>query len=114
VLENVAVAPLVSVLAFVCSVGNVPLAAALWGHGVAFGGVIAFLFADLVTLPLLVIYRRYYGTADRVAALRVVVDDGERRRSRHRRALWRDAPHPELSPRHGSLRVSFPSAPRWS
>jgi hypothetical protein len=63
VLENVALAPLVSVLAFVCSVGNVPLAAALWGHGVAFGGVIAFLFADLVTLPLLVIYRRYYGTA---------------------------------------------------
>jgi hypothetical protein len=63
VLENVVLAPLVSVLAFVCSVGNVPLAAALWGHGVAFGGVIAFLFADLVTLPLLVIYRRYYGTA---------------------------------------------------
>lgn len=63
ILENVALAPLVSVLAFVCSVGNVPLAAALWGHGVAFGGVIAFLFADLVTLPLLVIYRRYYGTA---------------------------------------------------
>jgi uncharacterized membrane protein YraQ (UPF0718 family) len=62
VLENVILAPLVSVLAFVCSVGNVPLAAALWGHGVAFGGVIAFLFADLVTLPLLVIYRRYYGT----------------------------------------------------
>jgi uncharacterized membrane protein YraQ (UPF0718 family)/YHS domain-containing protein len=62
VLENVLLAPLVSVLAFVCSVGNVPLAAALWGHGVAFGGVIAFLFADLVTLPLLVIYRRYYGT----------------------------------------------------
>ncbi len=64
VLENVALAPLVSVLAFVCSVGNVPLAAALWGHGVAFGGVIAFLFADLVTLPLLIIYRRYYGTAN--------------------------------------------------
>ena len=63
VLENVIVAPLVSVVAFVCSVGNVPLAAALWGHGVAFGGVIAFLFADLVTLPLLVIYRRYYGPA---------------------------------------------------
>ncbi|MGH3732414.1 MAG: permease [Acidimicrobiales bacterium] len=63
VIENAALAPLVSVLAFVCSVGNVPLAAALWAHGVAFGGVIAFLFADLVTLPLLVIYRRYYGTA---------------------------------------------------
>ena len=64
VVENVIVAPLVAVLAFVCSVGNVPLAAALWGHGVAFGGVIAFIFADLVTLPLLVIYRRYYGTAN--------------------------------------------------
>ncbi len=64
VLENVIVAPLVSVVAFVCSVGNVPLAAALWGHGVAFGGVIAFLFADLVTFPLLVIYRRYYGLAN--------------------------------------------------
>jgi uncharacterized protein len=62
VVENVIVAPLVAVLAFVCSVGNVPLAAALWGHGVAFGGVVAFIFADLVTLPLLVIYRRYYGT----------------------------------------------------
>jgi uncharacterized protein len=64
VLENVIVAPLVSVVAFVCSVGNVPLAAALWGHGVAFGGVVAFLFADLVTFPLLVIYRRYYGLAN--------------------------------------------------
>jgi uncharacterized membrane protein YraQ (UPF0718 family)/YHS domain-containing protein len=64
VLENVIVAPLVSVVAFVCSVGNVPLAAALWGHGVAFGGVIAFLFADLVTFPLLMIYRRYYGLAN--------------------------------------------------
>ncbi len=64
VLENVIVAPLVSVVAFVCSVGNVPLAGALWGHGVAFGGVIAFLFADLVTFPLLTIYRRYYGLAN--------------------------------------------------
>jgi uncharacterized membrane protein YraQ (UPF0718 family)/YHS domain-containing protein len=62
VLENVVLAPLVAVLSFVCSVGNVPLAAALWAHGVAFGGVVAFIFADLVTLPLLVIYRRYYGT----------------------------------------------------
>jgi uncharacterized membrane protein YraQ (UPF0718 family)/YHS domain-containing protein len=62
VLENVVLAPLVAVVAFVCSVGNVPLAAALWGHGVAFGGVVAFIFADLVTMPLLIIYRRYYGT----------------------------------------------------
>ena len=63
VAENVLLAPLVGVLAFVCSVGNIPLAATLWARGVAFGGVIAFIFADLVTLPLLAIYRRFYGTA---------------------------------------------------
>ncbi|MCU1363448.1 MAG: hypothetical protein JWM55_1276 [Acidimicrobiaceae bacterium] len=63
VVENVAVAPLLAVVSFVCSVGNIPLAAALWAHGVAFGGVIAFIFADLITLPLLAIYRRYYGTS---------------------------------------------------
>ena len=51
VLENVVVAPLLAVISFVCSVGNIPLAAALWAHGVAFGGVISFIFADLVTLP---------------------------------------------------------------
>jgi uncharacterized membrane protein YraQ (UPF0718 family)/YHS domain-containing protein len=68
VLENVAVAPLLAVISFVCSVGNIPLAAALWAHGVAFGGVISFIFADLVTLPLLFIYRRFYGTR---AALRL-------------------------------------------
>ncbi len=63
VLENVLLAPLVAVLACVCSVGNIPLAATLWGHGVAFGGVIAFIFADLIALPLLAIYRRFYGAA---------------------------------------------------
>jgi uncharacterized protein len=63
VLENVLLAPLVAVLACVCSVGNIPLAATLWGHGVAFGGVIAFIFADLIALPLLAIYRRFYGVA---------------------------------------------------
>jgi uncharacterized protein len=68
VLENVVVAPLLAVISFVCSVGNIPLAAALWAHGVAFGGVISFIFADLVTLPLLFIYRRFYGTR---AALRL-------------------------------------------
>jgi len=60
--ENVVIGPLLAVLAFVCSIGNVPLAAALWSGGISFGGVIAFVFADLITLPLLVIYRRYYGT----------------------------------------------------
>jgi YHS domain-containing protein/uncharacterized membrane protein YraQ (UPF0718 family) len=64
VLENAVVAPLVAVISFVCSVGNIPLAAALWVHGVAFGGVISFVFADLVTLPLLLIYRRFYGAAN--------------------------------------------------
>ena len=61
VVENAVIAPLIAVISFVCSVGNIPLAAALWTHGVAFGGVIAFIFADLVTLPLLFIYRRFYG-----------------------------------------------------
>jgi hypothetical protein len=54
--------PLVSVFSFVCSIGNVPLAAVLWNGGISFGGVIAFIFADLIILPILVIYRKYYGT----------------------------------------------------
>jgi YHS domain-containing protein/uncharacterized membrane protein YraQ (UPF0718 family) len=61
-LENVAVGPFLAIISFVCSVGNVPLAAALWHGGIAFGGVVAFVFADLITLPLLFIYRKYYGT----------------------------------------------------
>ncbi|MDG3443617.1 permease [Nitrospirillum amazonense] len=55
------VGPLVAIIAFVCSVGNVPLAAVLWNAGASFGGVIAFIFADLIVLPILDIYRRYYG-----------------------------------------------------
>ena len=58
---NALLGPLVAVLSFVCSIGNVPLAAVLWGSGVSFGGVLAFLFADLIVLPLLDVYRRYYG-----------------------------------------------------
>jgi uncharacterized membrane protein YraQ (UPF0718 family)/YHS domain-containing protein len=61
-LENVVVGPFIAVVSFVCSVGNVPLAAALWRGGISFGGVISFIFADLITFPLLLIYRRYYGT----------------------------------------------------
>jgi len=60
-LENVIVGPLIAIVSFVCSVGNVPLAAALWHGGISFGGVISFIFADLITFPLLLIYRRYYG-----------------------------------------------------
>jgi uncharacterized membrane protein YraQ (UPF0718 family) len=55
------VGPLVAVLSFVCSIGNVPLAAVLWNGGISFGGVLAFIFADLIILPILDIYRRYYG-----------------------------------------------------
>jgi hypothetical protein len=55
------VGPLIAMCSFVCSVGNVPLAAVLWNSGISFGGVIAFLFADLLVLPILDIYRRYYG-----------------------------------------------------
>jgi len=58
---NALLGPLVAVLSFVCSIGNVPLAAVLWGAGVSFGGVLAFLYADLIVLPLLDVYRRYYG-----------------------------------------------------
>jgi uncharacterized membrane protein YraQ (UPF0718 family)/YHS domain-containing protein len=61
-LENVIVGPFIAVISFVCSIGNVPLAAALWHGGISFGGVIAFIFADLITFPLLLIYRKYYGT----------------------------------------------------
>jgi hypothetical protein len=61
-IENVLIGPLIAVLSFVCSVGNVPLAAVLWSGGISFAGVLAFLFADLIVLPILAIYRKYYGT----------------------------------------------------
>ena len=62
-IENVIVGPVIAVLSFVCSVGNVPLAAVLWSGGISFAGVLAFLFADLIVLPIGAIYRKYYGTA---------------------------------------------------
>jgi len=55
------VGPVVAVVSFVCSIGNVPLAAVLWNSGISFGGVVAFIFADLIVLPILNIYRKYYG-----------------------------------------------------
>ncbi len=60
-IENAIIGPAIAVLSFVCSIGNVPLAAALWKDGISFGGVISFIFADLITFPLLMIYRKYYG-----------------------------------------------------
>jgi uncharacterized protein len=73
-LENALVGPVIAVLSFVCSVGNVPLAAVLWSGGISFAGVLAFLFADLIVLPIVAIYRKYYGTAfaARITALMFV------------------------------------------
>lgn len=61
VIENVVLGPLIAIAAFVCSVANIPLAAVLWAGGMSFAGVIAFIYADLVTLSILLIYRKYYG-----------------------------------------------------
>jgi uncharacterized protein len=60
-IEGPLIGPLVSMLSFVCSVGNIPLAAVLWKGGISFGGVVSFIFADLIVLPVLNIYRKYYG-----------------------------------------------------
>jgi uncharacterized protein len=72
--ENAVVGPLIAIVSFVCSVGNVPLAAVLWAGGLSFAGVMAFIFADLVVLPIVLIYRKYYGTAFalRITALMLV------------------------------------------
>jgi YHS domain-containing protein/uncharacterized membrane protein YraQ (UPF0718 family) len=61
VVENVLIGPVIAVASFVCSVGNVPLAAVLWSGGLSFAGVMSFIFADLIVLPILLIYRKYYG-----------------------------------------------------
>jgi uncharacterized membrane protein YraQ (UPF0718 family) len=73
-LENVIVGPLIAVLSFVCSIGNVPLAAVLWSGGISFAGVMAFIFADLIVLPIVSAYRKYYGWpfALRITALMFV------------------------------------------
>jgi uncharacterized protein len=59
--ENALIGPVIAFVSFVCSIGNVPMAAALWHGGISFGGVISFIFADLIVLPLVLIYRKYYG-----------------------------------------------------
>jgi uncharacterized protein len=72
--ENVLVGPIIAMLSFVCSIGNVPLAAVLWSGGISFAGVLSFLFADLIVLPIVAIYRKYYGAsyAARIVALMFV------------------------------------------
>jgi uncharacterized protein len=62
-IENVIAGPVIAVLSFVCSIGNAPLAAVLWSGGISFGGVIAFIFADLIVLPIVAAYIKYYGRA---------------------------------------------------
>jgi uncharacterized membrane protein YraQ (UPF0718 family) len=59
--ENAVVGPIIALLSFVCSVGNIPLASVLWSGGISFGGVISFIYADLIIVPLIVIYAKYYG-----------------------------------------------------
>src|SRR5213078_2109803 len=73
-IENVIAGPVIAVLSFVCSIGNVPLAAVLWSGGITFAGVLAFIFADLIVLPIVAAYRKYYGWsfAMRITALMFV------------------------------------------
>jgi uncharacterized protein len=65
------IGPVISMLSFVCSIGNVPLAGVLWNGGISFGGVVAFIFADLIIIPILIIYRKYYGTRMTLAILAI-------------------------------------------
>jgi len=61
-IENALIGPIISAFSFVCSVGNIPLSAALWNKGISFGGTISFIFADLLTIPLILIYKKFFGT----------------------------------------------------
>ena len=69
-IENALVGPIIAILSFVCSVGNIPLASLLWANGISFGGVISFIYADLLVIPLIFIYRKYFGSR---AALYIVL-----------------------------------------
>ncbi|HAF02562.1 MAG TPA: hypothetical protein DIT76_08035 [Spartobacteria bacterium] len=60
-IENALVGPIIAVASFVCSVGNIPLASLLWANGISFGGVISFIYGDLIVIPIILIYRKYFG-----------------------------------------------------
>src|SRR6266550_2316559 len=60
-IENALVGPIIAMISFVCSVGNIALASLLWSHGISFGGVISFIYADLIVIPIIIIYAKYYG-----------------------------------------------------
>jgi uncharacterized membrane protein YraQ (UPF0718 family) len=103
------IGPFVAILSFVCSVGNVPLAAVLWNGGISFGGVIAFLFADLIILPILNIYRKYYGI--KVAAILLVVFYASMSLAALAVEFLFEALH--LIPQHGGARMMMESV-RWN
>ena len=84
----------VAIISFVCSIGNVPLAAVLWNGGISFGGVLAFIFADLIILPILDIYRKYYGWKMASFLLRHLLRHHGRRRTDRRVPLPGARPRP--------------------
>jgi len=88
------IGPVISLLSFVCSIGNVPLAGVLWNGGISFGGVTAFIFADLIIIPILIIYRKYYGTKMMLAITRDLLRGHGHRRLHHRVPLRRVGPRP--------------------
>ena len=100
------IGPIVSLLSFVCSIGNVPLAGVLWNGGISFGGVVAFIFADLIILPILVIYRKYYGTQDDAVHPGHLLRHDGRRRLHRRAALRRARPRPDRAPRQGGRGIA--------
>jgi len=95
------IGPLVAVISFVCSIGNVPLAAVLWNGGISFGGVLAFIFADLIILPILNIYRKYYGWRNGRLPVRNLLRHHGRRRPDRRIPLSRAEPCPTRPQRQG-------------
>jgi uncharacterized membrane protein YraQ (UPF0718 family) len=100
--ENLIVGPIIAILSFVCSVGNVPLAAVLWSGGISFGGVIAFIFADLIILPIISAYRKYYGWVVRASHHGLDVRGHGHRRALDRRAVQCRRPRPHLPADQGS------------
>ena len=97
------IGPLVAMLSFVCSIGNVPLAAVLWNGGISFGGVLAFIFADLIILPILNIYRKYYGRRMAVFLLVTFYATMAARRADRRPALQGARPRCRPGPRHAKV-----------
>ncbi len=89
------IGPVVAIISFVCSIGNVPLAVVLWKGGISFGGVVAFIFADLIIAPILNIYRKYYGAQDGGVPARHLLRGDGRGRVRGRAGLRRPRPDPE-------------------